>query len=323
MEQHVKEKLLSDIAQFETDGGSLAPIDAERVLFGVVEPLLANDGYEAQFTGGPRDDGFDVRATRPASEKSDSHRIGIQFKHYRNSQVGPAQVRELIGAAVASNVNRAMLIVTTAFTEAARDLVRRELPLQIELIDVDALKAWIARIDVDERIDTSEIRQIIKSVSQRFAQIIAENPRALDELEWRDLERTLAEVFEGLGFTVELTPGSKDGGKDIVLECSVQGKLHTYIVEIKHWRSGIRVGSSAAKSFLNVIVREGREAGLFLSTYGYCDNAFESLTEIERRQLRFGTEHKVVALCQTFVKATSGIWSPPERLSEVLFEGTA
>lgn len=119
-----------------------------------------------------------------------------------------------------------------------------------------------------------------------------------------------------------LTPPAKDGGKDVVLGCYVQGRQAEYFVEIKHWRSRSRVGGGALRDFLNVIVREGRVGGLFLSTYGYCDNAFEQLTEIDRQRLRFGDAEKIVALCHTYVKARSGIWSPPENLADVLYEGT-
>jgi restriction endonuclease Mrr len=102
----------------------------------------------------------------------------------------------------------------------------------------------------------------------------------------------------------------------------VTGKKHTYIIEIKHWRSGNRVGQSIVRDFLNVIVRERRQGGLFLSTYGYCDNAFEMLSEIERQQLKFGSEEKIVSLCKTYVKAEAGIWSPSATLTEILLEET-
>lgn len=162
----------------------------------------------------------------------------------------------------------------------------------------------------------------IKDFSAKLARLIAENSSCLNTLEWRDLERILAEVLEGLGFSVELTPGSKDGGKDIIVECTVSGFKHVYIVEIKHWRAGGRVGYPKIHDFLNVIVREHREGGLFLSTSGYCDNLFEILSTIDRQKVRLGEEKKVVSLCKTYVKAQLGIWSPPEVLSEVLFEET-
>jgi restriction system protein len=124
-----------------------------------------------------------------------------------------------------------------------------------------------------------------------------------------------------MGFKVELTPPSKDGGKDVIVECIVHGNRQVHLVEIKHWRSKARVGSGAIRDFLNVIVREQSEGGLFLSTYGFCDNAFEQLSEIDRQRVRFG-EEKVVVLCRTYVKVKSGIWSPPEKLLEILYEGT-
>ena len=71
-----------------------------------------------------------------------------------------------------------------------------------------------------------------------------------------------------------------------------------------------------------VVVRDGTAEGLFLSTYGYTANAIESLSQIERRKLRFGDEEKIVGLCRTYVKTRSGIWSPPTKLSDVLVEGT-
>ena len=132
----------------------------------------------------------------------------------------------------------------------------------------------------------------------------------------------MAEVFEQLGFTATTTPGSKDGGKDIILTCRVAAATHRYYVEIKHWRSGQRVGQKAVKEFLNVIVNEEIDGGLYLSTYGYCSNAIESLTEIERKQLRFGTETKIVSLCKTYEKVRSGIWTPEADPIRLLYEET-
>lgn len=168
----------------------------------------------------------------------------------------------------------------------------------------------------------AQVIAVIKDQSIKFAQLIAQNSHSLEAIEWRDLERTLAEVLEGIGFSVELTPSSKDGGKDIIVKYVVSGLKHTYIVEIKHWRAGSRVGNSIICDFLNVIVRERRQGGLFLSTSGYCNNVFEIFSKIERQQLRLGAKEKIVSLCKTYVKAQSGIWTPPKQLTEILFEQT-
>ena len=129
-------------------------------------------------------------------------------------------------------------------------------------------------------------------------------------------------VLDRLGFQAELTPSSKDKGKDVVLTLEDNGVVRTYIVELKHWRSRQQVGKGIIKDFVQVVAREGREGGLFLATYGYTEDAFSALTEVERSKARFGTEQKIVNLCRTYVKAESGLWSPVANLSDVLFEDT-
>jgi restriction system protein len=66
-------------------------------------------------------------------------------------------------------------------------------------------------------------------------------------------------------------------------------------------------------------MREKTSGGVFLSSYGYTSNAFEELVEIDRKKMRFDGKDRLVAFCQTYVKAKAGIWSPPTDLSTVLF----
>jgi hypothetical protein len=119
---------------------------------------------------------------------------------------------------------------------------------------------------LDREFDRAEVQTIITAVSQKFAEMVTRNPLVLDQLEWRDMERMMAEVFRGIGFQVELTPPAKDGGKDVILMCIVSGSVHSYIVELRHWRSAKRVGPNAIRHFLDVIIKENRHAGVFLPT---------------------------------------------------------
>lgn len=256
-------------------------------------PLLREDGYDVYRTPGTHDFGIDFVAERVASEAHQSQTLGVDFKYYRTGRiVGIEQVRQALGAIISHSFDRGMLLANTRFTKEAREAVSRLLPIKLELVDPDSLLAWTDRFKVEDAGVGAEVRSILQAVSRKFATMIAENPSALDELEWRDIERTIAEVFEGLGFSVTLTPSSKDGGKDVVLECKVGGQRANYLVEIKHWRSENKVGAAALRSFLNVIVKEPSDGGLFLSTYGYCSNAFEQLFEVERQRLRFGDKEE-------------------------------
>lgn len=215
-----------------------------------------------------------------------------------------------------------MLIGRFGFTDEAREAAERREPVRIELLDLTGIDEWINRVEAGEPDYAGRVQILIRGISHEFARLVAENPETLDELEWRDLERMMERVMSGLGFSVTLTPPSKDGGKDLILTCNVKQGEQSYIVELKHWRSGKGVGKIAVRDFLQVIVTENRSGGLFLSTSGYAEGAFEGLTEVTRQRLRFGSKTKVVLLAQTYIKALSGLWSPPEDLPNVLFEAT-
>jgi len=296
---------------------ALDPRDAERLFGEILAPLLRLEGYALKSKGGPGDRGIDFEAINGIGA---AETIGIQTKFYRQQRRVPtSEVRALIGAAILQNLGRVLLVANTEFSRQAQEEVSRSLPLRIELIDILGLRRWVTRLRNEMPEIEAEVRVILQNVSRKLAQMIAFAPNALAHLEWRDVERVVAEVFDGLGFAVTLTPGSKDGGKDVILTCKVNGKRAEYYVEIKHWRSSTRVGSAAVEKLLKVIAREKKDGGLFLSTYGFTENAFEQLTTIERQTLKFGDQEKIVALCQSYVKARAGLWSPPLNLSEIIF----
>jgi Restriction endonuclease len=159
----------------------------------------------------------------------------------------------------------------------------------------------------------------IRECCDALAWEVASNPQYLDELEWRDVERLMATVFSRLGFNVQLTPPSKDGGKDLVLECLANGRSANYVVEVKHWRSGKRVGTSDVKEFIRVVAREKRIGGLFLATYGYSANVGEAVSEIDRDRIRLGDSEFMTALCKTYVRAEHGVWQGTRTLPALLF----
>jgi len=141
-------------------------------------------------------------------------------------------------------------------------------------------------------------------------------------IEWRHLEYVLAAALSEIGFEVELTPPAKDGGKDIVAECTVRGQHMTYYVEIKHWRSGKRVGSDDIYDFIEVNLQDRTDGGLFLSSSGFTEHVYSQLVEINSQQLRLGQKEKIVLLCQRFHRKRRGLWTPVDPLPKILFEAT-
>ena len=181
---------------------------------------------------------------------------------------------------------------------------------------------WDGDIESANIFGTVDLTRAFRSLNDIVIKAIAKDPQALNLLEWRDLERALAELFDSLGFSVTLTPPSKDGGKDLILQCELSGAKKSYIVEIKHWRSNKKVGNSYVTSFLDVVAKEKRDCGILLSTSGYTSSVFESHTEVNREMLKLGDKTKIISLCQTYVKNGNGLILPHQQLTETLFEGT-
>jgi len=98
------------------------------------------------------------------------------------------------------------------------------------------LKRYLADIAIAENAPPEEqvelpVVAIVAEFSRALARRLALSPSELADVEWRDLERLLAEVCDALGFGTTLTRSGKDGGFD--LELRADGSV--YLVEVKHW----------------------------------------------------------------------------------------
>jgi hypothetical protein len=116
--------------------------------------------------------------------------------------------------------------------------------------------------------ESGDIRdRVIRAVnllSTKLCELIANDPSALRHIEWRQLELLVATALEGLGLSVDVTPASKDDGKDIVVTYTISGTRSEYFVEIKHWRSGKKVDSPYVFDVIQVNLREKTAGGLYL-----------------------------------------------------------
>lgn len=178
----------------------LPPLAAESLLGEILQPLLADGGYSIEATGARTDLGVDFLARKGRSAETDDDTIAVEYKHFRRgSSVGTSEVFRLLGAATVAGMSRAMLVTNSRFSAAARDAIRRRTPVEIELMDLDALRSWVGRLKEVPSVDINQINIIRLRLSRAFIKLIAKSPRYLDAIEWREMEYLVCEVFEGLG----------------------------------------------------------------------------------------------------------------------------
>jgi cold shock CspA family protein len=163
---------------------------------------------------------------------------------------------------------------------------------------------------------------IITDATCKLLKAIAVFPNSLHEIEHRDLERCIAEAFAGLGFDSELTPGSKDGGKDVVVRFKDHEKEKIYSIEIKHWRSGRQPGKKHIENFIDVIARENHDGGLFISSSGFSDSTIHVTTEYYTSSVKLGNKNKIIGLAQSYTKIKNGLWRKISPSRSVFFNDT-
>lgn len=312
---------LKRLLQWLRGEDGVAPVsEVESVLGDILDPLLREEGLQLLSRRTDQDKSIDF-AAKPFDSYDGKLSVVVEYKHYGGGRaLNVDAVHQLLGAIASGSFDRALLISRFGFTTEAKAAAQKA-ELKLELHDLSTIGAWIDRIAESQPTKRTRVQFLVRSISHEFAKLVAESPEYLNDLEWRDFERMMERVMSGLGFDTILTPASKDGGKDLILSCTVSNECETYVVELKHWRAGSAVGKGPISDFVKVILRENSAGGLFLSTSGYTFNASEAITELTKQRLRLGGKTKVVALCQTYVRAESGLWNPPEELPEILYEG--
>jgi len=268
----------------------------------LAEDLKTRDGWEG---GDPAE---------VSEEDSDG------FDHFESSALVRELLLEASVALMAGDADSIVQVLDALFDEVGQ-----------EPDNIGNLENWASFLSQstitanrDER-QIDEIAQLVadsvQQLAERLCELIAKDGIALRFVEWRHLETVIATALAGIGFSVELTPPSKDGGKDVVATCALLGKKHVFFIEIKHWRSGKRVNAVPVMEFVEININSS-SGGLFLSTSGFGQDVFTHLTELERANVHLGGANKVVSLCQHYIRSGRGLWTTRQPLPQILFDGT-
>lgn len=158
--------------------------------------------------------------------------------------------------------------------------------------------SWPKEEEEDVDPTTEAVISAIREFTEKLCVLIAKDPKALMQIHWRQLEEVVAMALESIGFSVELTPLAKDGGKDVIARCRVSNKDHIFYIEVKHWREGGRPGERHIAHFVQVNLEDATDGGLFLSTSDFPQSVYSRLAEITRQRVRLGRSEKITSLCQ-------------------------
>jgi restriction system protein len=109
---------------------------------------------------------------------------------------------------------------------------------------------------------------------QRFANFLAANFEAIDDIYWRQFEGLAAEHFVREGFAVEVGPGRADGGVDLRLwpvEDERESQPAAVLVQCKRQRA--KISNTVVKALWADMNAEGSPSGLIVTTSSFSPSA--------------------------------------------------
>jgi DUF2075 family protein len=119
-------------------------------------------------------------------------------------------------------------------------------------------------------------------INNRLIQYLARYPRKMYELSPRKFEELVCELLRDMGYDVYLTPGSRDGGKDIIAVSKLPcGKKVVALVECKRYKAGKLVGVDVLRQFMYTIASHKVNAGLITTTSDFSGDAYTMQKEVK------------------------------------------
>ncbi len=133
----------------------------------------------------------------------------------------------------------------------------------------------------NKEIEISKIN--ITDINSEVKKYFKKNPDKLYELTPRKFEELIADIFNDLGFNVELTQATRDGGRDIIarIRNSVADFL-TYI-ECKKYAAEHKVGVSIIRELTGVHYFKKPALSIIVTTSFFTKDAMEEAGQLENQ----------------------------------------
>ncbi len=129
-------------------------------------------------------------------------------------------------------------------------------------------------------------QQILTTGTEYWNELLSKlihNPHNLFTMQPRKFEELVAELLTREGFSVTLTPATRDGGRDILASNRNYLGEHLYLVECKRYASNRPVDVSLVRTLYGVVEAERASAGLLVTTSYFTKDAVKFRETIRHR----------------------------------------
>ena len=159
----------------------------------------------------------------------------------------------------------------------------------------------------------------VVDVSSVLVKLLAAEPRQLYSLHPRKFEELIAELLHDMGCEVQLTPESKDGGRDVLATIDTPlGEILT-IVECKRYAEHRKVGAAIVERFLWTVDRRDRASRGIIATTSTFTSGARQLERNDKWRLGLRDYNHLVEWLSRYGKWTTierkELWTSEDRSS--------
>ncbi len=119
------------------------------------------------------------------------------------------------------------------------------------------------------------IIDISSMVNEKLLTTLRDHPEIMQELPSRRFEEVVAELLRRLGYEVDITPATKDGGFDIYAAQKNAFGRFLFLVECKRYAPSNKVGVEIVRSLHGVVEDKRATAGVVVTTSFFTKGAKE------------------------------------------------
>lgn len=144
--------------------------------------------------------------------------------------------------------------------------------------DFESLDDKLYDFDSESGLFLPESREIVSGINIGIANLILKaerNPQLLGQIDPREFENFVADLFEQQGFKVEVTKKTRDGGKDIIAVRSEMNINVKYIIECKRYAQNNKVGVELVRQLYGVQQAESVNKSVLVTTSSFTKGAID------------------------------------------------
>lgn len=145
--------------------------------------------------------------------------------------------------------------------------------------------------------NNQQLQVEIREVDEELIKYLAKNPKFLREINPRKFEELIAEIFRQKGYEVQLTPKTRDGGKDIIAVYKSIFGHQLFIIECKRYQEKTKVGVEMVRALYGVKVAEAYNQAILVTTSTFSKPAIDFVKPL-KFQLALKDFNDVKEWCQ-------------------------